>query len=84
MIVKSIRKEQRGEMPRCFDGTQIERIERVKYLGIIIDDGLRFKDYCDFMLKKIGKKISSLNSIDNSITAYNGCVIYKAIITPHF
>jgi len=34
-----IRKEQRGEIiPRCSDGTQIERIETIKYLGIIIDD----------------------------------------------
>jgi len=39
MIVRGIRKEQRGEIVlRCADGTQIERVEIMKYLGIIIDD----------------------------------------------
>jgi len=39
IIVKSIRKK--GEIIlRCFDGTQIESIETMKYLGIIIHDGL--------------------------------------------
>jgi len=40
-IVRSIRKEQRGEIIlRRSDGTQIEKIETVKYLGIIIDNRL--------------------------------------------
>jgi len=51
-IVRSIRKKQNEIILKCSDGTQIERIETMKYLGIIIDDGLRFKDHCDFMLKK--------------------------------
>jgi len=41
----------------------------MRYLGIITHDRPRFKDYCDFMLKKIGKKIDFLNRIGNSITA---------------
>jgi len=41
MIVRDIRKEQRGEIVlRCADGTQIERVEVMKYLDIIIDDRL--------------------------------------------
>jgi len=52
-----VRKKQRGEVIlRCADGTQIGRMEIIKYLDIIIDDRLRFKDHCDYMLKKIGKK----------------------------
>jgi len=85
MIVRGIRKEQRGEIGlRCADGTQIERVEAMKYLGIIIDDRLRFADHCDYVLKKIGKKISFLNRIGNSITVYARCMIYKSIIAPHF
>jgi len=42
MIIRDIRREQRGEIiPRCANGTQIERVEVMKYLGIIIDDRLR-------------------------------------------
>jgi len=85
MIVRSIRKELRGNITlKCLDGTEIERVERMKYLGIIIDDRLRFKDHCDYMLKKIGKKVSFLNRIGNYISAYTRCIIYKTIIAPHF
>jgi len=84
-IATSIRKGQRGEIIlRCFDGTQIEGAETMKYLDIIIDDRLRFKHHCDFILKKIDKKGSFLNKIGNSITAYNRCVIYKSIIASYF
>jgi len=49
MIVRGIRKKQRGKIVlRCADRTQIERMEVMKYLGIIIDDKLRFTDHCDY------------------------------------
>jgi len=64
--------------------TLIEKVDTLKYLGIIIDDKLQFKNYCDYMLKKIGKKISFLNRIDNFVFAYIRCIIYKSIIVPHF
>jgi len=53
MIVRDISSfEQRGEIIlRCADGTQIERVEVIKYLGIIIDDRLRFTDHCDYLRK---------------------------------
>jgi len=56
------------------DGTQIEKVEIMKYLGIIIDDRLRFKDHRDYILKKIAKNISFLNTIGISITAYTRCL----------
>jgi len=41
MIVTSIRKELKGNIVlKCLDGTEIERVEIMKYLGIIIDDKL--------------------------------------------
>lgn len=53
MIVRSVRKEQRGNITlSCSDGIETERVERMKYLGIIIDDKLQFKDHCDYMLKQ--------------------------------
>lgn len=61
MVLRSIRKElKRNIVLKCLDGTEIERVESIKYLGIIIDDRLGFKDHCDYMLKKIGKKTGFL------------------------
>jgi len=68
MIVRGIRKEQRGDIVlRCADGTVIDRVETMKYLGVIIDDKLRFHDHCDYIVKKVGKKVSFLNRIGNSL-----------------
>jgi len=36
------------------------------------------------MLKKMGKKTSFLNRINNYISVYTRCTIYKIIIAPHF
>jgi hypothetical protein len=56
----------------------------MKYLGVIIDDKLQFKEHCDYILKKIGKKTSFLNRIGSFISAYTRCIVYKSIIAPHF
>jgi len=64
MIIKSVRKVQRGNIAlKCADGTLIQRVESIKYLGVVIDDTLRFADHCNYILKKVGKKISFLNRI---------------------
>lgn len=51
---------------------------------MMIDDKLLFKQHCEYILKKIGKKISFLNRIGNFLSAYARCTVYKTIIGPHF
>lgn len=85
MIIRSIRKVQKGSIiVRSLDGTEIERVETMKYLEVIIDDKLRFNEHCNYILKKIGKKVSFFNRIGSYISPYTTCTIYKTIITPHF
>jgi len=62
---------------------QIERVEIIKYLGIIIDDRLRFKDRSEYMLK-IGKTINLLNRMGKFISTYTRCVVYESIMAPDF
>jgi len=69
---------------KCLDGSEIERVETMKYLSIIIDDRLRFQDHCNHMFKKIDKKMNCLNRVDNYISVYTRVCIYKIIIAPHF
>jgi len=69
---------------KCLNETEIEHVEIMTYLGIIIDDRLRFKNHCNYILKKIGKKTSSLNRIDNFISAYTRCIIHKTIVAHYF
>lgn len=81
MVVRSIRRELRSDIVlKSIDESLIEQVHKIKYLGVIIDDKLRMEDHCDYMLKKIGKKINFLNRIGNSISEYATCMVYKSII----
>lgn len=85
MVIKSIRKEFKKDIRlKCIDNTEIERVENMKYLGVIIDSKLRFEEYCNHMLKKLGKKINFLNRVGSEISVYARCVVYKSIVAPHF
>jgi len=80
-IIRSIRKILRKNVTlKCLDGASIEQVENTKYRGVIIDNKLRVEKHCDYMLKKIGKKISFLNRIGKDISEYARCVVYKSII----
>lgn len=66
------------------NGEELERVEVIKYLGIMIDSRLTFAEHCDYVLKKIGKKTSFMNRIGHYLTPYSRQVVYKSIIAPHF
>ena len=52
MIARSVRKEMKGNIVlKCVDGTELERVKIIKYLGIIIDENVRFKDHCEYVKK---------------------------------
>lgn len=67
-------------MLKCLDGTEIERAKVIKYLGVIINYKLRFKDLWLYVEENTG----FLNRIGNYISAYTRCNIYKSIIAAHF
>ena len=55
MIARSVRKEMKGNIVlKCVHGMELERVKIIKYLGIIIDEKLRFKDLCEYMSRKNG------------------------------
>jgi len=55
-VVRIIRKLRDNITLKCLAGTEIEREKIIKYLGIIIDNRLVFKNHRNYMLKKIEKK----------------------------
>ena len=61
MIARSVRKEIRANIVLNYaNGMKLVRAELMKYSGTIIDDKLRFKDHCEYMLKqkKVIKEVS--------------------------
>lgn len=77
MIIRSTRKELNREIKlRTEEGGVLERVTTMKYLGIILDEKLIFKDHCDYILKKVGKKTSLLRRIGNQLSINTRCMIY--------
>lgn len=66
------------------NGEQIERVNEIKYLGVCIDDKLRFNDHINNLCAKISKKIGFLKRIRRHLSLSCALTIYNTIILPHF
>jgi hypothetical protein len=63
--------------------THIEQVETFKYLGIIIDENLSFKNHASYVTNKIAKKINLLGRIGRDLSVWSKLTIYNTIISPH-
>ena len=55
----------------------------MKYLAVIIDDELNFAAHSEFIVKKVGKKISFLDRLGKFSSSMTRCIVYKTIVAPH-
>lgn len=62
----------------------INFVDEFKYLGIILDNKLTFKNHCDFIVKKISKKLGYLQRISCHLSPWSKLLVYKTIVQPHF
>jgi len=75
IVIRNVRKELRRNIMLKSLNDSVRTYKKYYYLGVIIDSKLRFKDHCDYMLKKIGKKISFLNRIGSDISRHARSII---------
>lgn len=66
------------------NGSPIERVDKFKYLGVIIDRELKFKDHANSLIKTIAFKINYLRRCSRCLTMWSKHVIYNTLILPHF
>lgn len=66
------------------NGAKIEKTDQIKYLGVIIDDQLNFKENNLYISKKVAKKIGFFARIAKNMTTSAKINVYKSIIAPHF
>lgn len=62
----------------------IEIVTQMKYLGIIIDDKLKFDKNIDYLCSKISKKNYVIGRLRNELCLSQKLLLYKTIIQPHF
>ena len=65
------------------DGETIDRVSEIKYLGVIIDDKLKFNVHIDNVIKKIAKKYGILCRLKKELNTFSKIHLYKSIISPH-
>lgn len=85
MLVRDVRASVLSE--NCdikIDIDKIENVNVIKYLGVMIDKHLNFREHVNYITKKISKKINFLFRIGDSVSALTRIIIYKSIIAPHF
>ena len=75
--------EQQGlEFRAC--GEVIEVVKEIKYLGVIIDDKLKFSSHINYVCKKIAKKIGVLKRVSWYLSIDSRKLVYNTIVLPHF
>ena len=62
----------------------IEIVEEIKYLGVILDNKLKFDKHIENTCAKIAKKLYFFRRIRNKISINCAINIYNVIIKPHF
>lgn len=63
---------------------EIERVAKIKYLGVIIDSQLSFKEHAKYICKTIGFKIGFLSRCSGFTSDWTRLTIYNTCILPHF
>ena len=66
------------------DGQSIEKVDEIKYLGIIVDDKLTFKSNIEYLIKKISKKIYLMQRLKNKTDFDTRLLLYNSLIAPHY
>ena len=65
------------------NNVKIERITNVKFLGVLIDDNLSWKNHVEYVSSKISKCIGVIYRIKNLIDSNTLKLLYHAMIEPY-
>ena len=65
------------------DETTIERVNNAKFLGVIINSTLSWKDRITTLCKKVSKNIEILNKIKANVDNDISLTLYNTLIIPY-
>ena len=71
--------------PQCFIGdSQVEKVERTKYLGVIIDRSLSWEEHINILRTKVSRAIGFLKYARKFSPQNTLSKMYRGIVEPHF
>ena len=65
-------------------GTNVEVVSKFTYLGVTLDEELKWKAHVEDVHKKVSKRLGFLRRIHSSLTLRAAQAVYKCIIEPIF
>lgn len=84
MFIKGNRNRDDTAIQIHINGELIARTSQMKYLGVLIDDRLNFKENNSYICKKVAKKIGFFARVARNLTTSAKINLYKSIIATHF
>ena len=62
---------------------KIDRVESMKYLGVILDDHLSFDEHIKYIINKSSKKLGVLQRSREFLNKSTKILLYKSLVLPH-
>ena len=83
IIFKSHKKRLRRDLRLTLNGTVLQRVEDSKFLGIVIDQHLTWKNHIDYITKKILRITGLLCRIRFYVNQTHLKMLYNSLIYPY-
>ncbi len=77
------KKETFSDIQVELDQKQIDRVATFKYLGLLLDEILIFKEHIGQISKKVNKRLGMLSRIRKNVTKDTALMLYKSLVLPH-
>lgn len=66
------------------NGESLKRVFKFKYLGVVLDECLSWKEHLKYILTKAGRRVGRLKRLRKNITKHVSNTVYKSFILPIF
>ena len=65
------------------DDHLIKRVNKTKYLGIIVDDSLTWNQQIDFISTRFKRNVGMMKRVRDSIPKDSSITLYKSLVEPY-
>ena len=72
-----------SKIPIVIDGVEIDRVNSTRFLGVIIDDRLKWGDHIKYISNKIAKNIGIITKIRHCLPKKTLVTLYYSLIYPY-
>ena len=81
---KKVREKVKESGLRVNNGERIEWVDNFKYLGVIVDEKLKFEEHVEYVRKKVARKLGVIRKIKKTLSKKTKEILFKSIVFPHF